>query len=94
MFANFNWPSNLNLAKFLEKDFEKPVFLDNDVNVITLGEMYKGLSRIWNVLGIAIGTGIGAGIVINKKLFLEKMEADWRVWTFNCWEKWKIMWMW
>lgn len=76
MFANFNWPSNLNLAKFLEKDFEKPVFLDNDVNVITLGEMYKGAAQGYeNVLGIAIGTGIGAGIVINKEVISGKNGA-------------------
>ena len=43
--------------------------MDNDVNVITLGEMWKGAAQGYtNVLGLAIGTGIGGGIITNSKL--------------------------
>ena len=41
-FANFPWPENLNLAEEFEKRIGLKVRADNDVNVITLGEMWKG----------------------------------------------------
>lgn len=73
---NFNWPDNLNLAEIFEKYLEKPVFLDNDVNVITLGETWLGAAKGYsNVLGIAIGTGIGAGLVIDGKILSGKNGA-------------------
>lgn len=77
MFSNFNWPNNLNLAVEFEKEFLKPVFLDNDVNVITLGELWVGAAKGYkNVLGMAIGTGIGAGIVINGNIISTKNGAS------------------
>ena len=38
-FANFPWPENLNLAEEFEKRIGLKVRADNDVNVITLGEI-------------------------------------------------------
>ena len=68
-FANFPWPENLNLAEEFEKRIGLKVRADNDVNVITLGEMWKGAGKGHsNVLGIAIGTGIGGGIILNGQL--------------------------
>ena len=69
LFANFPWPENLNLAEEFEKRIGLKVRADNDVNVITLGEMWKGAGKGHsNVLGIAIGTGIGGGIILNGQL--------------------------
>ena len=46
------------------------VFPENDVNLITLGENYKGVGKKWkNFVLLAIGTGLGCGIVINGELF-------------------------
>ena len=68
-FANFPWPKNLNPAEEFENRLGVKVKADNDVNIITLGEMWKGAGKGHkNVLGIAIGTGIGGGIVIDGKL--------------------------
>lgn len=67
--ANFPWPKEVDLAAEFEKNLNKKVKVDNDVNVITLGEMWKGAARGYtNVLGLAIGTGIGGGIITNSKL--------------------------
>lgn len=75
-FANFDWDSNLNLAKIFEKELNVPVFLDNDVNVITLGEVWVGAAKGYtDVLGLAIGTGVGAGIIANGKLISGKVGA-------------------
>ena len=74
--ANILWPVNVDLAAELEKHLGVPVKVDNDVNVITLGEMWKGGGRGYkNVLGLAIGTGIGGGVVVNGKLVSGKNGA-------------------
>jgi glucokinase-like ROK family protein len=47
-----------------------PVFVDNDVNVMALGELTAGLGRGYeNVVFLKIGTGIGAGIVVHGELY-------------------------
>ena len=67
--ANFPWPKEADLAGEFEKHLNKQVRVDNDVNVITLGEMWKGAAQGYkNVLGLAIGTGIGGGIIVDGKL--------------------------
>ncbi len=69
-FANFPWEDNLNVAEELKKRTGLEVKLDNDVNVITLGEAWTGAAQGYkNVLGIALGTGIGGGLVVNGHLF-------------------------
>jgi glucokinase-like ROK family protein len=46
-----------------------PVWVDNDVNVMALGERRAGIARGHdNVVFVKIGTGIGAGIVVNGSL--------------------------
>jgi glucokinase len=55
----------------LEKHFSKPVFVGNDVEVATLGEMKFGSGVGYdNFVCIFVGTGIGSGIVQNGKLIL------------------------
>ena len=67
--ANFPWKNGVDLALEFEKNLGIPVKADNDVNVITLGEMWQGAGQGYkNVLGLAIGTGIGGGIIVDGKL--------------------------
>ena len=74
--ANFPWPKETDLAAEFEKNLNKKVKVDNDVNVITLGEMWKGAAKGFkNVLGLAIGTGIGGGITADGKLVSGKNGA-------------------
>lgn len=66
---NLRW-SNVALKPVLENQFEIPVFVENDVNLGTLGEQSLGAGRgVDNLVGIFIGTGIGGGIILNGKLF-------------------------
>lgn len=75
-FANFDWEKDLNLAKIFEEELKVPVYIDNDVNVITLGEMWVGAAKGYtDVLGLAIGTGVGAGIIANGRLISGKVGA-------------------
>jgi glucokinase-like ROK family protein len=49
--------------------YHVPVWVDNDVNVMALGERRAGIARGHdNVVFIKIGTGIGAGIIVNGTL--------------------------
>jgi glucokinase-like ROK family protein len=49
--------------------YDVPVWVDNDVNVMALGERRAGIARGHdNVVFVKIGTGIGAGIIVNGRL--------------------------
>lgn len=75
-FANLPWPNNLKMAELIEKNLSKPCFIDNDVNVITLGENFAGSAKGYkDILCIAIGTGIGAGIISGGKIVSGKKGA-------------------
>ena len=58
------------LQKWMEDRYQIPVFVDNDANCFALGEFYFGKGRGCNsMIGLTIGTGLGSGIIINKKLY-------------------------
>lgn len=47
-----------------------PVFIENDANVAALGEAIHGAGKEFeNVLYITLGSGVGGGLVINRKLY-------------------------
>jgi glucokinase-like ROK family protein len=46
------------------------VVVDNDVNVMALGEIYQGAARgVDNLIFVKVGTGIGAGIICQGKIY-------------------------
>ena len=50
-------------------EYAAPVFVDNDVNVMALGEHWRGVARgVDNMIFVKIGTGIGSGIIVNGRL--------------------------
>ncbi|KZN69793.1 ROK family protein [Pseudoalteromonas luteoviolacea] len=67
-----NW-RNINLAGILRARFQVPVMIHNDVNCFVYGEYKfgahfdKGLP-CQTILGVCLGTGLGAGVVISGKL--------------------------
>ena len=66
---NLGW-RNIPLKKTLEKQFEFPVYIENDCNIALMGVYAAELkSKPRHVLGIFIGTGIGGGIIINGELY-------------------------
>jgi glucokinase-like ROK family protein len=47
-----------------------PVVLDNDVNVLAVGELHAGVAKgAQDFLFVKIGTGIGCGIVVDGQLY-------------------------
>ena len=66
---NLRW-KNVRLKDELEARVGFPTFVDNDVNVGTLGEHVFGAGKgFQNVVGIFVGTGIGGGIILQGELF-------------------------
>jgi glucokinase len=58
------------LKQLLEDRFQKPVFVNNDANCFAVGERYFGKGQDFkNFVGITLGTGLGAGIIINSHLY-------------------------
>jgi glucokinase len=57
------------LGRTLGARFGLPAFVDNDVNALALSEWMFGLGRgVRSLVVLAIGTGIGAGIVLDGRL--------------------------
>lgn len=57
------------LAKMIEKEFNIPTRIDNDVRCATLGEFHYGAGKgCQNIVCITVGTGIGGGIILNGKI--------------------------
>ena len=58
------------LKKDLEKHLGVPVFVENDCNIATLGVYVAELkSKPRSMVGIFIGTGIGAGLIVDGELY-------------------------
>ena len=58
---NLPFLKGLNLKNLLQEITQLPVFIENDANLMTLGEAFYENSK--SLLGITIGTGIGTGFV-------------------------------
>jgi glucokinase len=58
------------LKKLMEERYRLPVLINNDANCFALGEKYFGKGqKAHSLIGLTIGTGLGAGIIINDKLY-------------------------
>jgi glucokinase len=63
--------SNMPLADRLEKHFDVPAFVNNDVRVGALGEHRHGAGMgVKDMIAVFVGTGIGGGIILNGKLHI------------------------
>lgn len=64
-----NW-ENVPLAQLLGDALKLPAFIENDVNLGTLGEYVLGAGQgISSLVGIFVGTGIGGGLILDGKLW-------------------------
>jgi glucokinase len=68
--SNLKGFKNYPLRKAMEEHFQVPVLLDNDANAQALCEFKFGAGRGYeSLIFLTISTGIGAGIILNKKLY-------------------------
>lgn len=82
------------LGPFLEETFKMPVYLNNDGDLFAYGEAIAGFlpkinqmlqeagspKRFNKLFGITLGTGFGAGIVTDEKLYIGDNSAAGEIW--------------
>ncbi len=68
--GNIGW-KNYDIKKDLNKWWDIPIAVHNDCDVAALGEKFIGKAKnVENYIFLTLGTGLGAGIVINGDLYL------------------------
>ena len=85
------------LGPYLEEQFGIPVYINNDGNLFAYGEALAGFlpevnqrlkeagsNRVYkNLLGITLGTGFGAGVVIDNRLLTGDNGSGGDVWIMR-----------
>ena len=67
--GNLGW-KRVPLRDILSKKLDRPVVVDNDVNVATFGESRVGAGKgRGDLISVWVGTGIGGGLVLNGQLW-------------------------
>lgn len=62
---------DLPIREILQGIFGLPVYVGNDANCFALGEKYFGKAKGYsNVVALSLGTGVGAGVIINNQLYI------------------------
>lgn len=66
---NLSW-ENVPLVNELKKHVNTEIIISNDANVAALGEAIYGVAKNYDTsIMFTLGTGVGGGIVIDKKLY-------------------------
>lgn len=61
---------NIEIVAELKKKYDFPVYIENDMAVSALAEMYYGAGKkLDNFVYLGVTAGIGSGIIINRRLF-------------------------
>lgn len=85
------------LGPFLQERFGIPVFINNDGDLFAYGEALAGvlpeinsrleaagsIKRYRNLLGVTLGTGFGAGVVLGGRLLVGDNAAGGDIWCFR-----------
>ena len=60
----------VHLGKIISNEFQLPAYVENDANAAAIGELIYGSGRKLNsFIMVTLGTGVGGGIIYDKKLF-------------------------
>lgn len=66
---NIDYIEELDILAILKERFKLPVFIENDANSASIGEMWVGAGREFSdFVLLTLGTGIGGGIIYRRKL--------------------------
>ncbi len=67
---NFPGWKKLNLKKIIQKEFLTLTEIENDANAAAVGELIYGSGKkLKSFLMVTLGTGVGGGIIFNKKIY-------------------------
>lgn len=73
--ATLGW-YNIPVRQLIYDEFKIPVYLENDCNAAALGEKWLGAGRGYdNLIYITVSTGIGSGIIIDRKIYHGKHDT-------------------
>ena len=78
--GNSTWLNGRPLKKDIELRLNRKIFFENDANCFALSEAFDGAgSKHEIVFGVIIGTGVGGGLVINKKVIngFNNIAGEW-----------------
>jgi glucokinase-like ROK family protein len=65
---NLGW-RNVSLRKAFADAFDLPVYIDNDVQAMALGEHWFGSGQgVDNLVCVTVGAGVGGGVIINGNI--------------------------
>ena len=65
----FGW-RDVPLRELLQARLKVPIYVDNDVNTLTLAEKWFGAGQgVDNFLTVTVGRGVGLGIVVNGQFY-------------------------
>ena len=74
--VNIKGWKNVSIARALGRRIRLPVKVDNDANVMTLGELVYGAGRgCESLVCLTLGTGVGGGIIIDGALYCGATDA-------------------
>lgn len=72
---NLKW-FNVPILNMIQDELKIPVYMDNDCRVHALGEWYYGAGKEFsNFMVIALGTGVGSGIILEDRLYRGASEC-------------------
>jgi len=97
--ANSVWLNGMPLSRDLNKILKKNIVIENDANCFAISEAMDGAGKAYSkVFGVILGTGVGSGIVIDKKVIngANGISGEWghnplpwqeenEIKTRNCW---------
>ena len=78
--ANSTWLIGRPLKDDLERSLAQPVRIENDANCFALSEALDGAGKdARSVFGVILGTGVGGGIVIERKVLVGRnaIAGEW-----------------
>ena len=57
------------VADVLSEHYDKPAVVDNDVNIMAVGEHRVHLAELEHLVFVKVATGIGAGVITNGRVY-------------------------
>ena len=64
----YGW-DDFDIASWLGEHYKAPIYVENDVNLMTIYEHRHNFPRVDDMIFIKAGTGIGSGIIAGGKIF-------------------------
>lgn len=67
---NFPGWGKIHIGNIIKKEFDCDVYVENDANAAAIGELIYGAGKYHkNFIMVTLGTGVGSGIIVDKKIF-------------------------